>query len=129
MLREISCLYIYTNTILKNFGQLARRVRKYSANLIVSTQSVKDFVGNATVLRHATAIFNNCQYTMVGMLKEDDLKAYLELFKNNPLTDTQIDFLLGAKRGEFLLSIDNKTRIGIKIEATATERRMMGEEE
>lgn len=117
------------NEVIKNFGQLARRCRKYNTNLILSSQCISDFLGNASVLRHATAIFNNCQYTMVGMLKEDDLKAYLELFKNNPLTDTQIDFLLGAKRGEFLLSIDNKTRIGIKIEATATERRMMGEEE
>ena len=54
---------------------------------------------------------------------------FLELFKNNPLTDTQIEFLLKAKRGEFLLNIDNKNRIGIKIESTATERKMMGEEE
>lgn len=117
------------NEVIKNFGQLARRCRKYNTNLILSSQCISDFLGNASVLRHATAIFNNCQYTMVGMLKEDDLKAYLELFKNNPLTDTQIDFLLGARRGEFLLSIDNKTRIGIKIEATSTERKMMGEEE
>ena len=115
------------NEVLKNFGQLARRVRKYSTNLIVSTQSVKDFVGNATVLRHATAIFNNCQYTMIGMLKEDDLIAYLELFKNNPLTDTQKAFLLSAKRGEFLLNIDNKNRLRVWIRATELEREMMGE--
>ena len=113
--------------VLKNFGQLARRVRKYSTNLIVSTQSVKDFVGNANVLRHATAIFNNCQYTMIGMLKEDDLIAYLELFKNNPLTDTQKAFLLSAKRGEFLLNIDNKNRLRVWIRATELERTMMGE--
>ena len=115
------------NEVLKNFGQLARRVRKYSTNLVVSTQSVKDFVGNASVLRHATAIFNNCQYTMVGMLKEDDLLAYLELFKNNPLTDTQKAFLLSAKRGEFLLNVDNKNRLRVWIRATELERTMMGE--
>ena len=115
------------NEVLKNFGQLARRCRKYSTNLIVSTQSVKDFVGNAGVLRHATAIFNNCQYTMVGMLKEDDLLAYLELFKNNPLTDTQKAFLLSAKRGEFLLNVDNKNRLRVWIRATELEREMMGE--
>jgi len=115
------------NEVLKNFGQLARRVRKYSTNLVVSTQSVKDFVGNASVLRHATAIFNNCQYTMIGMLKEDDLQAYLELFKNNPLTDTQKAFLLTAKRGEFLLNIDSKNRLRIWIRATELEREMMGE--
>ena len=64
---------------------------------------------------------------MVGMLKEDDLIAYLELFKQNPLTDTQKNFLLSAKRGEFLLNIDSKTRVKIKVEATELERKKMGE--
>lgn len=113
--------------VLRNFGQLARRIRKYSGSLIVATQSIKDFVGSNQILRHSTAIFNNCQYQMVGMLKEDDLLAYLELFKQNPLTDTQKNFLLSAKRGEFLLNIDSKTRLRIKIEATELERKMMGE--
>ena len=117
------------NEVIKNFGQLARRCRKYNTNLILSSQCISDFLGNAMVLRHASAIFNNCQYTMIGMLKEDDLKAYLELFKNNPLTDTQKAFLLGARRGEFLLNIDNKTRLRIWIRATETEREMMGEAE
>lgn len=113
--------------VLRNFGQLARRIRKYSGSLIVATQSIKDFVGNNQILRHSTAIFNNCQYQMVGMLKEDDLLAYLELFKQNPLTDTQKNFLLSARRGEFLQGIDSKTRLRIKIEATELERELMGE--
>jgi len=116
------------NEVLKNFGQLTRRCRKYNTNIILSSQCISDFLGSATVMRHASAIFNNCQYTMIGMLKEDDLKAYLELFKNNPLTDTQKSFLLGAKRGEFLLNVDNKTRLRIWIRATETERKMMGED-
>ncbi|MEG1146647.1 MAG: DUF87 domain-containing protein [Malacoplasma sp.] len=113
--------------VLRNFGQLARRIRKYSASLVVATQSVKDFVGNNQILRHATAIFNNCQYQMIGMLKEDDLLAYLELFKQNPLTDTQKTFLMSARRGEFLLNIDSKNRLRIWIRATELERNMMGE--
>jgi hypothetical protein len=113
--------------VLRNFGQLARRIRKYSGSLVVATQSVKDFVGSSQILRHATAIFNNCQYQMVGMLKEDDLLAYLELFKQNPLTDTQKAFLMSARRGEFLLNIDSKNRLRIWIRATELEREMMGE--
>jgi hypothetical protein len=113
--------------VLRNFGQLARRIRKYSGSLVVATQSVKDFVGNQDILRHATAIFNNCQYQMIGMLKEDDLLAYLELFKQNPLTDTQKNFLMSARRGEFLLNIDSKNRLRIWIRATELEREMMGE--
>ena len=101
--------------------------RKYSGALVVATQSVKDFVGNQAILRHATAVFNNCQYQMIGMLKEDDLLAYLELFKQNPLTETQKNFLLEAKRGEFLLSVDSKNRLRIWVRATELEREMMGE--
>ena len=115
------------NEVLKNFAQLARRIRKYSGSLVVSTQSIKDFVGDISTLRHSTAIFNNCQYQMIGMLKEDDLLAYLELFKQNPLTDTQKNFLLGAKRGEFLLNIDSKKRLRVNIQATELERTAMGE--
>lgn len=114
--------------VLKTFGQLARRLRKYSGSLVVSTQSIKDFVGNHQILRHATAIFNNCQYQFVGMLKEDDLKAYFDLFKNNPLTDTQVSFLNTCKQGEFLLNIDSKTRLSIEIEATELEKELMGED-
>ena len=113
--------------VLRNFGQLARRIRKYSGSLIVATQSIKDFVGSNQILRHSTAIFNNCQYQMIGMLKEDDLKAYLDLFKQNPLTDTQKSFLLSSKRGEFLLNVDSKIRLRVKVEATELEREMMGE--
>ncbi len=113
--------------VLRNFGQLARRLRKYYGSLVVATQSIKDFVGSNQILRHSTAIFNNCQYQMVGMLKEDDLLAYLELFKQNPLTDTQKHFLGLAKRGEFLLNIDTKKRLRILIQATNLERKMMGE--
>ena len=113
--------------VLRNFGQLARRIRKYSGSLVVATQSVKDFVGNQSILRHSTAIFNNCQYQMVGMLKEDDLLAYLELFKQNPLTDTQKKFLMSARRGEFLLNVDSKNRLRIWIRATELEQDMMGE--
>ena len=112
--------------VLRNFGQLARRIRKYTGSLVVTTQSIKDFVGNNSILRHATAIFNNCQYTMVGMLKEDDLLAYLELFKQNPLTDTQKKFLMSARRREFLLNINSKNRLRIWIRATELEREMMG---
>lgn len=115
--------------ILRNFGQLARRIRKYTGSLIVATQSIEDFVGNSDILRHAKAIFNNCQYQMIGTLKEADMLAYLELFKENPLTDTQKKFLLKANQGEFLLNVTRKKRLRIKVSATPLEVKMMGEKE
>jgi len=114
--------------ILRNFGQLARRIRKYTGSLIVATQSIEDFIGNTDVLRHAKAIFNNCQYQLIGMLKEADILAYLELFKENPLTEVQKSFLLKANQGEFLFNINRKKRLKIKISSTPFENKLMGEE-
>ena len=112
--------------VLRSFGQMARRVRKYNGSLVVATQSIKDFIGKEEIAQQASAIFNNCQYQMVGMLKEDDLKAYLSLFTENPLTETQKNFLLIATQGQFLLNIDAKERLVVKIEATPLEVEMMG---
>ena len=114
--------------LLKNFGQMARRLRKYSSSFVCATQSIRDFIGSANILRHATAIFNNCQYQLIGMLKEDDLSAYIELFKQNALTDTQKEFLLRAKQGEFLLNITNKKRVRLWVRATQLEQQLMGED-
>ena len=61
------------------------------------------------------------------MLKESDLLAYLELFKQNPLTETQKEFLLEAQQGEFLLNIDAKNRLRVKIIANDLELELMGE--
>lgn len=113
--------------ILKNLSQLARRIRKYSGSLVVTTQSIKDFVNTNSVQGHATAIFNNCQYQFIGMLKESDMLAYVDLFKNNPLTETQKEFLLHAQRGQFLLNIESRVRLRVKIFANELERKMMGE--
>lgn len=113
--------------ILKHFGQLARRIRKYYGSLIVASQSIHDFVGSEETIRHAKAVFNNCQYQLIGMLQESDLLAYLDLFKENPLTDIQKSFLLKAGQGNFLFSITRKKKIRISIYANYLETKMMGE--
>ena len=82
--------------VLLTFEQIARRIRKYHGAFIPATQSIHDFLGDDDSVRSATAIFNNCQYQLVGMLKEDDLTTYLKLFYQNPLTDTQKEFLSHA---------------------------------
>lgn len=114
--------------VLLTFEQIARRIRKYHGAFIPATQSIHDFLGDDDSVRSATAIFNNCQYQLVGMLKEDDLTTYLKLFYQNPLTDTQKEFLMQAEMGEFLLTINSKNRIRVKILATPIEVELMGEE-
>lgn len=114
--------------VILTFEQIARRIRKYHGAFIPATQSIHDFIGDDDSVRSATAIFNNCQYQLVGMLKEDDLSTYLKLFYQNPLTDTQREFLMQAKMGEFLLTINSKKRLRLKVMATPLEADMMGEE-
>ena len=114
--------------VILTFEQIARRIRKYHGAFIPATQSIHDFIGDDDSVRSATAIFNNCQFQLVGMLKEDDLSTYLKLFYQNPLTDTQREFLMQAKMGEFLLTINSKKRLRLKVMATPLEADMMGEE-
>lgn len=111
--------------ILKLIEQHTRRGRKRGGSVIFSTQSVQDFVGNDDILRHSRVIFNNCQYVFTGMLKDDDLNAYLEIFKENSLTETQREFLAKVEQGQFLLNVDNKTRLKIKVFATGLELEKM----
>lgn len=113
--------------VMLSFEQLARRIRKYYGNFIPATQSIHDFLGDNESVRSATAIFNNCQYQMVGMLKGDDLNTYLSLFYENPLTETQQEFLLRAQQGNFLLTISNDKRIRTLIKAIPLEIELMGE--
>ncbi len=113
--------------VILTFEQIARRIRKYHGSFIPATQSIHDFLGDDDSVRSATAIFNNCQYQLVGMLKENDLQTYLKLFYENPLTDTQKEFLMKAEQGQFLLTINSKKRIREQILASPVEVELMGE--
>ncbi|MDO4962785.1 MAG: DUF87 domain-containing protein [bacterium] len=113
--------------VMLSFEQLARRIRKYYGNFMPATQSIHDFIGDNESVRSATAIFNNCQYQLVGMLKGDDLNTYLNLFYENPLTETQQDFLLKATKGDFLLTVSNNLRIRTHITAIPNEVELMGD--
>ena len=110
-----------TSEVILTFEQIARRIRKYNGSFVPATQSIHDFIGDDDSLRSATAIFNNCQYQLVGMLKEDDFSTYLKLFYENPLTETQKEFLSNAKQGEFLLTIDHYQKLRLKITANQME--------
>lgn len=114
---------------IKYLDQMSRRLRKYNSSLLVSTQSPQDLVSSNNKLKNATAIFNNCQYQLCGMLKDNDLQAVEQIYQNNPLTETQKSFLNKAKLGDFLLNITNKKRLRVSVFATPLERYYMGDED
>ncbi|MBQ3166098.1 MAG: hypothetical protein IJC01_02045, partial [Clostridia bacterium] len=100
-------------TLLKYFDQLNRRSRKYKTGIIIASQQPGDFTNRSNILRHASAIFNNCQYQLTGMLKDTDITAVEKLYSNTPLTETQKTFLSRCNQGQFLLNITNRTRIRV----------------
>ena len=114
-------------TLLKYFDQLNRRARKYKLGIVVASQQPTDFTTRSNILRHASAIFNNSQYQVTGMLKDTDVEAVEKLYSNTPLTETQKMFLSRCSQGQFLLNITNKNRLRINIFATPIQTYYMGE--
>ncbi len=114
-------------TLLKFFGQMSRRLRKYSAGLVILTQSPNEITNKTSILRHASGIFNNCQYQFTGMLKDDDLTSVEKIYANNKLTETQKNFLMSCHQGQFLVNITNKKRLRVNVVATPLETYFMGE--
>lgn len=114
-------------TLLKYFGQMARRLRKYNAGIVVATQQPADLTTSAGVLRHASSLFGNCQYQVTGMLKDNDLKAIEKIYANTPLTETQKSFLGRCSQGQFLINITNKNRLRLNVFATPLQMYYMGE--
>lgn len=115
--------------IIKYFDQMTRRLRKYNSSLVLATQSPQDLVSSDMKTRNATAIFNNCQYNLIGMLKSNDLDAVEKIYKTDPLTETQKSFLNTAEMGDFLLNLNYKNRLRVSVFATLLERYYMGDEE
>ena len=115
------------STLLKYFGQMARRLRKYNAGIVVATQQPADLTTSAGVLRHASSLFGNCQYQITGMLKDNDIKAIEKIYANTPLTETQKSFLGRCSQGQFLVNITNKNRLRLSVFATPLQLYYMGE--
>ena len=114
-------------TLLKYFGQMSRRLRKYNAGIVVATQQPSDLTSSAGVLRHASSLFGNCQYQITGMLKDNDIQAIEKIYANTPLTETQKSFLSRCGQGQFLVNITNKNRLRINVFATPLQLYYMGE--
>lgn len=114
-------------TLLKYFDNLNRRARKYKLAIVIASQQPNDFTSRTSILRHASAIFNNCQYQMTGMLKDTDVESVEKLYANTPLTETQKQFLSTCNQGQFLLNITNKNRLRINIFANPIIAYYMGE--
>lgn len=98
---------------LDTLEQFARRIRKYDGALIVATQSIDDFIGTSEEMRtKASAVINNCQYSMLFGLKADDINKVQKLYSNygGGLTSDEVDFLTRAELGQMLFLVEPEKR-------------------
>lgn len=98
-------------------AETAARCRKYSTSLIVATQNVQTFTGDAEILVHSTRIINNCQYSMSLGLKENDIKELDKLWESiGGLTNQEREYLANASKGECIFSTSSQTRTQVGID-------------
>ncbi len=103
---------------LDTLEQFARRIRKYDGALIAATQNIKDFVGSSEEMRvKASAVINNCQYSMLFGLKPDDLNDVRQLYANygGGLTPQELDFLGTAELGQMLFLVEPEKRSIVQV--------------
>lgn len=99
-------------------SDMVKRIRKYGGSMIVATQNIKDFVGQSEETRvQASNVINGCQYSVIFGLMADDVNSVTELYRsyNGGLTETEINFLTEAERGNCLFMVDSDTRFITKI--------------
>ena len=103
---------------LDTLEQFARRIRKYDGALIVATQNIDDFIGTSEEMRSkASAVINNCQYSMLFGLKADDINKVQELYANygGGLTSEELDFLSKAELGQMLFLAEPEKRTIVQV--------------
>jgi len=103
---------------LDTLEQFARRIRKYAGALIVASQNIKDFIGTSEEMRtKASAVINNCQYSMLFGFKADDLNDVRQLFANygGGLTPEELNFLGIAELGQMLFLVEPEKRSIVQV--------------
>lgn len=110
---------------LDTMEQFARRIRKYDGGLIVATQNISDFVGSTPEMQSkASAVINNCQYSMLFGLQADDINKVRELYKNygGGLTEEELDFLVRAELGQMLFLVEAEKRSIVEVALLPDEK-------
>ena len=119
------CHFDAPTAILACYNKDESWVRKYDGALIVATQNIDDFVGTSEEMRSkASAVINNCQYSMLFGLKADDINKVQDLYSNygGGLTAEEVDFLAKAELGQMLLLAEPERRTIVQVNLMPDEK-------
>ncbi len=86
----------------------ARRARKRNTALLIASQSFDEFVRNP----HGQAVLLNASVNILLRMEAMALDSVKKVFK---LSDGESQFLIGARRGEFLMKMGTDSTVGMAI--------------
>ncbi|WHQ37074.1 Mbov_0397 family ICE element conjugal transfer ATPase [Spiroplasma sp. SV19] len=112
---------------LKFLFETVKMIRGFNGGVMLVTQNLSDFKATPELEREATAILNNAQYVGILKLKQKDLHDVSELYSaSGGLSDNEISFCAGAKRGDMLFMVTDYNRHCLHVELSEDEQAAFG---
>lgn len=100
----------------------AKRIRKYNGSLWIISQNLIDFCSQG-IERFGQVIIDNSAYTLVMAQGQKEIEAVQKMMK---LSESEIQFLTTASRGQGLFVISQDTRLPIQIHLRDEEKELFG---
>ena len=95
----------------------AKRCRKYQGMQVVMTQSVNDFLGDASLERESKAVITESQYTFVFPLNASSAADFLKLYEKLDITTEEANEIIDNPRGTAFFIAHQKNRTSFRIVA------------
>lgn len=100
----------------------AKRIRKYNGSLWIISQNLIDFCSQG-IERFGQVIIDNSAYILVMAQGQKEIEAVQKMMK---LSESEIQFLTTASRGQGLFVISQDTRLPIQIHLRDEEKELFG---
>lgn len=120
-------IYIDPNKpeIMNFIVETTKTIRKYDGGTIHTTQNPSDYKSDPRISENAKRIIQNCQYSVFFGLKDDDIDAVKDLFKNSQkLLSSEIKYLGSREKGRILASFTNNQRMRMELYYNDLEKEM-----
>lgn len=100
----------------------SKRIRKYNGSLWIISQNLIDFCSKG-IERFGQVIIDNSAYILVMAQGQKEIEAVQKMMN---LSESEIQFLTTASRGQGLFVISQDTRLPIQIHLRDEEKRLFG---
>lgn len=100
----------------------SKRIRKYNGSLWTISQNLADYC-SAGLERYGQVIFDNSAYLMIMAQGQKEIDSVKDMMK---LSESEVQFLTTASRGQGLFVISQDTRLPIQIHLRQEEKELFG---